>query len=464
MSDIILTPEQEAEAQRLATLLDLARPEEALGHLLTSLENSTPQSSIIRKLYHLIVLAHRQLGQMQQAQAVCKEGLSRFPDDGELLLEQGLLSRDCKDPAGAEESWQRLLHSRKGNYFASEDVGLRGYRTRQLLAELCLQQNRTLEAEVLWRAALAERADFEPSWLGLAEVYLRKARWPELEDLLQHLTQQGAPRAKLGWLRARGQVLRKDFAAARRTLEEVNTLDPLAMGPRVLLSQALLQEGRDWIAAEQALCDVLGLDPQHAESRHNLALLLQQQHPGGNSSASLLNLADAYRSAFSAANGMRLHLPMLYFLARQCRHITELGPAGGVSTTAWLFARPRRLVCYASASSTPVSDLQRLAVGTDLAFHPLNGAPVQIEDTDLLYIASPQHLAMQLPENAAKVRKYLVLNTSDLAGRDQDQGYDDLRPTLERLVADGSFRTRPAYPIGNRLAILERNREALHCG
>jgi Tfp pilus assembly protein PilF len=38
----------------------------------------------------------------------------------------------------------------------------------------------------------------------------------------------------------------------------------------------LLQEGRDWEAAEQALRAVLKIDPNHAETQHNLALLLRR--------------------------------------------------------------------------------------------------------------------------------------------------------------------------------------------
>jgi hypothetical protein len=38
-----------------------------------------------------------------------------------------------------------------------------------------------------------------------------------------------------------------------------------------------LQEGRDYIAAEEALRAVLALDPHNGEARHNLARLLEQR-------------------------------------------------------------------------------------------------------------------------------------------------------------------------------------------
>src|SRR5207244_4335413 len=149
-------------------------------------------------------------------------------------------------------SWLRLFEPRLGKYFASEEVGLRGYRSRQLLAEIYLKQERLAEAEIHWRAALDERLDFEPAWQGLAELYLRLARWSDLEELLGRLEAHDIAVAKIGWLRARAQVQRKDFAAARKTLVPVIAADAQALGPRVLLSQALLQQGRDWPAAEKA--------------------------------------------------------------------------------------------------------------------------------------------------------------------------------------------------------------------
>jgi GT2 family glycosyltransferase/Tfp pilus assembly protein PilF len=258
------------------TLLDLGRGEEALAHLENALQRTSPSSSTLRKLYHLLAVTYRGLKRPDEALTRCRDGLRLFADDAELLCEEGLLARDQGDLAGAERSWLRLLDARRGQYFASEDVGLRGHRTRQLVAEVYRAQERLLEAEVQWRVALAENGAFEPAWQGLGELYVRQGRWSDLDDLLEKLEDQGVAPARLGWLRARGQIERKELAAARRTLQRVVAQDPLALGPRVLLSQVLLQEGRDWAAAERALRDVLALDPQHGETRHNLAVLLRR--------------------------------------------------------------------------------------------------------------------------------------------------------------------------------------------
>src|SRR5262245_18763848 len=90
---------------------------------------------------------------------------------------------------------------------------------------------------------------------------LTQHRPADLEELLQTLEGRRTAPAKVGWLRARGQAQRSEFAAARKTLQGVIALDPRAVGPRVLLSHVLLQEGRDWRAAEKALQDIVELDP-----------------------------------------------------------------------------------------------------------------------------------------------------------------------------------------------------------
>ena len=57
---------------------------------------------------------------------------------------------------------------------------------------------------------------------------------------------------------------------------------PETLWPRVILTHVLLQEGKDWAAAEMALRDVLRLDPDHAEAKKNLSVLLRQRSSQAN--------------------------------------------------------------------------------------------------------------------------------------------------------------------------------------
>jgi GT2 family glycosyltransferase/tetratricopeptide (TPR) repeat protein len=255
---------------------ELCQPAEALPLLRRSLERSHPSDSIVRKLYALIAGCHRAQGERPLALAACQEGRRHYPDDTELLFVEAQLHRDQGDLSGAEICLTRLLGGRPAAHFASIDAGLRGYKARHNLAVVYYQQGRRAEARVQWQLALAERADFVPAWLGLAEVYLQEQDWGALETATQRLEEQEQA-AEAAALRARSHLARRDFAAARTLLEAAVMAQPQALAPRVVLSHVLLQEGRDLAAAEQALQEVLALDPDNREARHNLAVLNGQR-------------------------------------------------------------------------------------------------------------------------------------------------------------------------------------------
>jgi predicted O-linked N-acetylglucosamine transferase (SPINDLY family)/GT2 family glycosyltransferase len=255
---------------------ELGRHAEALPLLRRSLEKSHPQDSIVRKLFALIVQCHRNLGSPAEALVACHKGLEVCPDDTELLFVEGILRRELGDLHGAEAALLKLLDAKPAAHFASVDAGLKGYKARHNLAVVYLQQGQTDEAEAQWRSTVAERPDFLPGWLGLAEMHLRQGRWEELDQVVQRLEQvppHGAVEAAV--LRARGHLARREFDTARSVLAGVIAGHPQALEPRVVLSHAFLQEGKDLDTAERALRAVLALAPQHAEAQHNLALLLQ---------------------------------------------------------------------------------------------------------------------------------------------------------------------------------------------
>jgi tetratricopeptide (TPR) repeat protein len=309
--------------------LGLGRAPEAVPLLRRSLARSRPGDSIVRKLYVLLAQAHRVLGQRADALAACRAGRARHPDDAELLFAEAMLLREVGDRAGAEARLRQLVaaprpetdatpgicatgsllpvegpqcfqdgtgssradklpvaqeqsaretpvgRERRPEYFASLDAGLRGVRARHNLAVLLREQGRDAEAEAEWQAAVAERPAFAPAWAGLGELYLARGRWDDLERAAAALAARPATATEAAVLRARGRLARKEFAAARGLLAEVIAADPRALGPRVILTHVLLQEGADPAEAERALRAVLDLDPRQAESWRNLALLFR---------------------------------------------------------------------------------------------------------------------------------------------------------------------------------------------
>jgi GT2 family glycosyltransferase/tetratricopeptide (TPR) repeat protein len=256
---------------------ELRKPAEALPLLRRSLALSHPADSIVRKAYTLVMECHRQLGQPEEALTVCQEGRRYYPDDAQLLFQEALLCRELGDPAGAEGCFLRLLETNEGPHFASVAEGLRGHKARHNLAIVYHEQGRLAEAEAQWKAALDEQQSFTPSWLGLGELYLAQARFRELDLVIAQLEGRASGNGDavaVSALRARRHIALKEFSAARNILEEAIDLKPGATYLWIVLSHALLQEGKDWERAEEALRTVLQLDPGNAEARNNLAILL----------------------------------------------------------------------------------------------------------------------------------------------------------------------------------------------
>ena len=88
------------------------------------LELSHPGDSIVRKLHCLLVQCHRRLEQKTEALAACQAGRAFYPEDAELLSQEGQLRRELGDAVSAEACFLRLLRSREDEHFASVPVGL----------------------------------------------------------------------------------------------------------------------------------------------------------------------------------------------------------------------------------------------------------------------------------------------------------------------------------------------------
>jgi len=254
---------------------EMGQPAEALPYLRRSLELSQPGDSIVRKLYALIAHCHFAQNDAKAALATVLTGRQFYPDDPELLFAEGRSRMETGDATGAESCFRRLVDGTEdGDHFASFNPALRGHLGRCHLAQLLFDQKRYAEAEAQWRVALTEEPTLKHALLGLGDLYLQTKKWDLVEPLAQQLGE--GPDADV--LRGRVKLARKEFAAARWTLSEAAERFPKSVRARVYLSHALLQEGKDWGAAEQALRDVLNLDPQNVEAKNNLEVLLRE-HP-----------------------------------------------------------------------------------------------------------------------------------------------------------------------------------------
>ncbi|HKB40816.1 MAG TPA: tetratricopeptide repeat protein, partial [Gemmataceae bacterium] len=435
---------------------------EAIPALRRSLARSGPSDSIVRKLYALIASCHRALGQHKEALATFAEGRSVCPGDAELLFSEARLLTDLGDFRAAEASCLELLASRPGQHFASVIPGLRGFRGRELLANIYDRQQRHQEALAQWRLVTGEWPGYLPGWLGLAANALARSDWDALEHAAQQVERFPGCALHADLLRARGLTSRRDFAAARALLGRLIAEYPQQVEPRWQLSLVCLQDGSTAEAIEQALRDVLLVDPAHPQAQQNLSVLLRQRsrtedavfEAKGNVLAWVL--AQRYETACLSPSDVHEHLPTLHELAKDCGHITELGTRSGVSTLALLRAQPKKLVCYDLVRLPEVDQLAALAGETEFVFHKEDTLQADIEETDLLFLearSSPELLGEVLRRHGVKARKYVVLHGTAAVGAN---GNGSLWPAVEAFLAEGAFRLRQRWDNNNGLAVLER--------
>ncbi|MBI1917344.1 MAG: hypothetical protein HYS12_21805 [Planctomycetes bacterium] len=171
-------------------------------------------------------------------------------------------------------------------------------------------------------------------------------------------------------------------------------------------------------------------------------------------------LGERYQAACLEPSDINEHLPALYELAKECPHVTELGTRTGVSTVAFLWAQPKKLVCYDVVRFPEVDQLAALAGQTEFVFRKEDVLQVDIDETNLLFIDT-WHVHGQLQEelrrHAAKARKYIVLHdTTTFGAQGETEGHPGLWPAVEEFLAGGAFRLKQRLENNNGLTVLER--------
>jgi tetratricopeptide (TPR) repeat protein len=166
-----------------------------------------------------------------------------------------------------------LFELPQGRYWAvGEDPSLCGYKGRCALAEVYRDSGRPGEAAAQYRLALAEEPNFTVAWLCLCDLYINQGQWSQAEQVAREAEAQPGGSLTATLLRARAHMFRQDYTVARQLAEQAVRLAPQAIMPREVLSHVLVLEGRDWLAAERAVRDLLALQPNNPSALQNLAV------------------------------------------------------------------------------------------------------------------------------------------------------------------------------------------------
>jgi tetratricopeptide (TPR) repeat protein len=250
---------------------------QALDLYRRSLAGSAPTDSIVSQLYSTIAQCERQLNRPAEALATCRLGRAYYPDDAEILFTESLTLHDLGDPTGAIMVLERLIGGSEAERFTSRASGLRGFKARHNLATYYKEAGRLDDAVAQWRLALAEQPGFLPPIFALGDVAVTRQDWAGLEEIVARLRALPNVAAEAEVYRARAHHARGEFTAALTILDGLLTANPRLLSACIVRSKVLVDEGRDWVGAEQALRVVLAIAPYHAETRQNLDMLLRRQ-------------------------------------------------------------------------------------------------------------------------------------------------------------------------------------------
>jgi glycosyltransferase involved in cell wall biosynthesis len=253
----------------------LERIAEALPYWRRSLKHAPTNETYVRKLYSLLAQGYLKVSRRADAFLFALGGLARFPDDPELLFLVGSILFEQGDADAAESCLTRLLALPPATHMAlGDDPGLASYKARHMLARINHDKKKHGAAEKLWRSVLEEQPNFVQGWLGIGQTQVERKNWSELERVIAKLESLADGAVAAAVLRGLRLAVQKDFATARKLMEETIARNPKAIEPRILLSRICMRDRRsDPSAAERAVRGVLELDPTNPEAQRQLAKL-----------------------------------------------------------------------------------------------------------------------------------------------------------------------------------------------
>lgn len=189
-----------------------------------------------------------------------------------------------------------------------------------------------------------------------------------------------------------------------------------------------------------------------------------------------MTLEEIYRQKCNEPSDINEHLPTLRDYASRCRHVTEFGVRGIVSTWALLLGLSEskagyvpRMVSYdlTSPGREAIEEATFLAAtrngGMSVSFTFITGdtRQIAIEETCLLFIDTfhtYNQLHQELNLHGNKARKFIIMHDTETFGRKGEAGDEGgLLPAIDLFMAENPhWKMRAQYYFNNGLTILER--------
>ena len=180
----------------------------------------------------------------------------------------------------------------------------------------------------------------------------------------------------------------------------------------------------------------------------------------------MATLTEYYEDAKNKPSDINEHLETLKGYASVCDTVTEFGCRWGVSTLAFLAAKPKRLISYDLEIYPKLTELQNLAKvelpNTEFIFRDASTLFEEIEPVDLLFLDTYhvyEQVLLELVYHAKKVKKVLIFHDTE-AFKDvgQTPGYGGIWKAI-----DGFLLYNPEWVMidhrtnNNGLTVLAKN-------
>jgi len=254
------------------TYEDMAEYALAIEVLERCIEVSSPTESHLRKAYALLVSSYSQTGEHEQALRRCEAGLKQYPRDSELLFRQGVLAHRFGDLEAAEETYRATIANNEDRHFSSVDVGITGFKAHHNLALVLVDRERLDLAELQWRLAIQDNAEFLEAWRGLVEVLMKQGKFTTAEIATEQMAEvEGAADAATA-LRAKVMCDRGDIKDAIVILKQQLNEDADSMESLETLCEMLFFDGSDE-EAEEALLKLANNVDNCGAAHHNLGTI-----------------------------------------------------------------------------------------------------------------------------------------------------------------------------------------------
>ena len=177
------------------------------------------------------------------------------------------------------------------------------------------------------------------------------------------------------------------------------------------------------------------------------------------------DLQERYKYLVQIPSDINEHLPLLKQISEGVDHITEFGTRTGVSTSAFLVNKPKKLICYDIIRQPRLHEIERLATleNIDFTFNLKDTLKTTIEETDLLFIDTDHcytQASQELLLHSDKVKKFIIFHDVALStGNDDDQelgGNGIMKAIQEFIDRNKNWFCLDHRKNNNGLLILER--------